>query len=345
MTNTQSAFPDLPPPGPPLRIRVTRGGAPESEHLVACAVSDADGRLLAAWGDVARPVFPRSAMKALQSLPLVESGAAAACAATDRELALACASHSGEAAHVNVVGPWLQRLGLGSDDLVCGPHWPYNADAARDLAVAGLVPNRLHNNCSGEHAGMLATARHLHEPVAGYVTPDHPVQQRITLAVADMCGMAAAEFIVGIDGCSAPALALPLHRLAHGMARFGAPEGLSATRAAACRTLARAIAAEPLMVGGTGRFVTALIKAAGGRLLSKTGAEGVFVVVVPERRLALALKVQDGATRAAEAAVLALLRGMDLLDGPAVAAIEAVANPVLSNWAGLPVGTIGLVRD
>ena len=155
MTNTQSTFPDLPPPGPPLRIWVTRGGAPESEHLVACAVADADGRLLAAWGDVARPVFPRSAMKALQSLPLVESGAAAACAASDRELALACASHSGEAAHVNVVGPWLQRLGLGPDDLVCGPHWPYNADAARDLAVAGLVPIRLHNNCSGKQSGFV----------------------------------------------------------------------------------------------------------------------------------------------------------------------------------------------
>jgi len=317
----------------------------ESEHLVACAVVDVDGQTLAAWGDVGRPVFPRSAMKALQSLPLVESGAAAACGASNAELAVACASHSGEAAHVNVVGPWLQRLGLGPGDLVCGPHWPYNAEAARDLAVASQTPNRLHNNCSGEHAGMLATARHLHEPVADYVAPDHPVQRRITRGVAEMCGMNEADFIIGIDGCSAPALALPLERLARGMARFGAPDALPGPRAAACRALAAAIVAEPLMVGGAGRFDTALIGAGRGRFLSKTGAEGVFVVVVPERRLAFALKVQDGATRAAETAVIAILRGMGLLEPAVEAAIEAVANPVLSNWAGLPVGTIGLVRD
>jgi L-asparaginase II len=325
-----------------MSVVVRRGGFVESRHAVACAVVDAGGDLLGHWGDVEAPVFPRSAVKMLQSLPLLETGAADGCGCDDAELALACASHGGEPDHIATLLPWLARIECGQDDLACGPHWPMNDAAARALAAAGEVPARWHNNCSGEHAGMLATARHLGEPIAGYVNPSHPVQRRIHAALGAMCGVDMAAMPHGIDGCSAPAIALPLQAVALGLARFGAPAGLDSSRAAACRRLAKAMAAEPFMVAGTGRFCTAVNEAAGGRVLVKTGAEGVFAACVPARGLGIAVKALDGGGRAAQVALMALLDRLDLVDDRLRRVVAAVTNPVLSNWAGLAVGGIAV---
>lgn len=336
----------VPDPGPaPIRVAVVRGALVESRHAVSCAVADAGGRIVMRWGDVAAPVFPRSAIKMLQSLPLVESGAADRFGCSPAELALACASHGGEPVHVAVVGRWLVRMGCTADTLACGAHWPLSAEATRELAARGVRPTRLHNNCAGEHAGMVATALHLGEDVTGYARTDHPVQRRIATVIADLCGVDAAAAPAGIDGCSAPTIGIPLDRMAAGLARFGAPDTLPPARAAACRRLAAAMVAAPYMVAGAGRLCTAINGAGGGRVIVKTGAEGVYAAILPERGWGLALKVADGATRAAETALVALLHHMDLVDDALHRAIAAVSGPVIKNWAGLSVGRIGVAED
>jgi L-asparaginase II len=332
-----------PPAGDlPIVVAISRGGQRESRHAVACAVVDADGAPVARWGDVNGAVFPRSAIKMIQSLPLIESGAAGHYECSDVELALSCASHGGEPRHVTAVAAWLDRIGGAPGDLACGARWPLNQDAARALAAGGGAPTKLHNNCSGEHTGMLATARWLDERIEGYEKPDHPVQRRIADAIGSMCGVDVTTALQAIDGCSAPAIALPLSAIALGLARFGAPTRLPPGRSAACRHLLDAMRAQPFMVAGSGRFCTALATGSAGRLIGKTGAEGVYAVAVPGRGLGIAVKVHDGAGRAAEVAVAAVLDQLGLLDDATRTAIAAVAKPVLTNWAGIEVGAIGV---
>lgn len=336
-TNDTTRWGGLPAPGAePIVVEVRRAGVPESRHAVRAAIADATGRIVASWGADDRPVFARSAIKPIQSIPLVDTGAAAAFALDQATLALACASHSGEARHVAVVDAALAKLGLDDGALVCGAHWPYHEPTAHALIRAGLNPRKAHNNCAGEHAGMLLTARHMGESLAGYAGPDHPVQRRITATVARLCGVREQDMPVGVDGCGAPALALPLHAMAVGLARWGTPEGADAL---ACSTLKDAILATPLMIAGTGRLCSAAIGATKGRAIAKAGAEGVYAAALPGTGLGLALKVADGTKRAAEAALILLLHHMDVLDE---AAIAALGTPVISNWAGQDVGRIGV---
>lgn len=332
-------FGELPTPSAkPLTIVVHRGPLIESRHDVICALVEPDGRVIAGWGDIDQPVYPRSAIKSLQALPLVESGAAASCNASDAELALACASHGGEPRHAATAAGWLGRVGLGVGDLECGAHWPYHEASARVMFAAGEQPTAAHNNCSGKHSGFLATAKFLGEATAGYVKPDHPVQRRVRATLAEMCGVDLTDAATGVDGCSIPTVAVPLKALARGMARFAAPDGLDFDRAAACRRLQTAIAAEPFMIAGTGRFCTAAISETGGRALVKTGAEGVFCAALPEFGLGVALKALDGSTRAAELTMAAVLDRLDLLDRNAATALERVMKVPMVNWNGITVG-------
>lgn len=239
-------FGPLPAPGTrPFIVEVRRGSQVESRHPVIAAVVDADGKTVAAWGDVAQAIFPRSSNKALQALPLVETGAADAFSLSQAELAMACASHGGEIRHTETVAAWLARIGRQPDDLECGAHWPYHEETSRQLARDRLSPTSLHNNCSGKHAGMVSVATHLGEDIRGYVSPDHPVQRRVTAAIEDVCAVKLAPGMVATDGCSMPTIALPLHALAHGFARFVTGHGLAPERARAARRIAAAVAAEP----------------------------------------------------------------------------------------------------
>jgi L-asparaginase II len=321
----------------PILVEVTRGGRVESIHRGAIAIVDAAGKCVAAWGDVEAAVFARSAFKALQALPLVESGAAEAFGVTGEELALACASHSGEAMHVERVEPWLARIDCSESNLACGPHLPLHEPTAHAMLRAGERPCRLHNNCSGKHTGFLTLARHLRVSVEGYERPDHPVQVLVREAIADMSGLDARNMPVGIDGCAAPNYAIPLTHLAQGMARLGDPSSLHPDRAAAAKRLTAAWKTHPLLVSGTGRACSDLIIAAKGATVVKTGAEGVFTAVLPERGLAVALKIDDGATRAAETAmakVLTLL-GAAAEDAPEIA---KHLNAAVRNWRAEIVG-------
>lgn len=324
----------------PFLVDVARGAMVESRHRGRFVVVDADGRILASGGDVDAPVFPRSAIKFLQALPLVESGAADAFGLSPAELAISCASHGGETRHVATVAAWLARMGLGEGDLECGAHMPSSAAAAEALLRAGDKPGALHNNCSGKHAGMLATCRHLGDATRGYIQPGHPQQRRVVDAFEAMLGLDLAHVPLGVDGCGLPQFAIPLRALATGIARFGAPDRLPALRATACRRLAAAILAEPFMLAGTGRFCTRAIEACGGRAVIKTGAEGVYVAAIPAQGLGIALKIDDGAARAAEVAMGALLLRHGGLDDEGRARIGQMIAPQIANAAGRAVGGI-----
>ncbi len=325
----------------PVAIEVCRGARLESRHRVAVVVSDAQGVIRLAVGDPATPILPRSAIKPLQAMPLVESGAADAFRLDPTELALACASHTGEPGHVETVTAWLARLGLAAEHLACGAHLPSHQATADAMLARGATPSGVHNNCSGKHAAMLTTAVRLGEPVAGYALPDHPVQRRIRDVLEAMAGEVLAE-PPGVDGCGVPAWTVSLHGLARMAARFADPSGLAPERRAAIQRLAAAMRTAPWFVAGTGRLTTGLMQVAPS-LLVKNGAEGVYLAALPEHGLGLGLKVEDGASRAAGPALLATLAALGALDDRATAALAGFANPTLRNHAGDAVGEIRVV--
>jgi L-asparaginase II len=322
----------------PVLIEVTRGGRVESRHRGAIAVVDAGDGLALAIGDVETAVYPRSAVKALQALPLIETGAADRLGLSDVELALACSSHSGEPTHVAAVLAMLATAGRDPSSLLCGTHWPYDEGAARALAAAGERPGSQHNNCSGKHAGFICTACALGEDPRGYIAPDHPTMRRVTSALGEVCGVALDQQTPATDGCSIPTYAISLRALASGFARFGSGSGLPAARAAAASRLRAAVAAQPFMVAGTGRIDTQLMEALGPRVFVKGGAEGVHCGALPELGLGFALKCEDGASRAADAATAALIARLLPLVGAAAATVYKLAKPTLRNWSGTVVG-------
>jgi L-asparaginase II len=324
----------------PVLVEVTRGDRVESAHRGAVAVCDTDGRLLVEVGDVSRAVFPRSAVKAIQALPLVESGAADAYGYGDRELALACASHSGEPMHADLARSMLERAGLGVEALECGAHWPLSHDATIALARTGGSPTALHNNCSGKHSGFLCTCVHGKLDHHGYVGFDHPMQQMIREAMQDVTGAVHDAGNSAIDGCSIPTFAVPLTSLAHGFARMATGQGLEASRAQAAKRLLQACMAEPVLMSGTGAMDAKLIQAAPGRIFVKTGAEGVYCAALPELGLGIALKCDDGAGRAAESMIAATLAHLLAADAALSGEFSRLARPDIPTRLGVPVGHI-----
>jgi L-asparaginase II len=324
----------------PVLVEVTRGAMVESRHHGAAVVADAAGRIVHAWGDVERPIYARSALKPLQALPLVESGAADRYGLEPDELALACASHHGEARHVAAVGAWLRRIGCGASDLECGSHAPIDPAAAAALVRAGEAPSALHSNCSGKHAGFLTAARVFGEETKGYIAPDHPAQLRVLAALEAMTGLDLSRAPRGTDGCGIPVIGLPLAGLARAMARMVDPQGVAAARAEAARRLLDAMAAAPLMVSGSTGFPTALLTAAGASVRAKPGAEGVYAAALPGLGLGVALKISDGSGRAAEVALAAILLRLGCLDAAAQEKLGERLRPPVRNIAGKVTGEI-----
>lgn len=324
----------------PVLVEVTRGGVVESVHRGAIAVYDADGGKLWEAGDTERPVFPRSAVKAIQALPLVETGAADAYGFGDRELALACASHSGESEHVELARAMLAKAGLDEAALECGAHWPTSHAATVALARAGGAPNALHNNCSGKHAGFLCTCRHLDIDHRGYVAAGHREQELIRDAMEAITGAPHDDAHRGVDGCSIPTYAVPLKNLAHGFARMATGQGLGRERALAARRLMGACMAEPFLVSGTGRADLRLMQAAPGRIFVKIGAEGVYCGALPELGLGLAIKCDDGAGRGAETIVAALLARLLKADTALSSTLMEIATAAVESRVGARVGEV-----
>lgn len=321
----------------PVLVEVTRGSLVESWHRGALAIADAEGNLAAAWGDVERPIFARSAIKMIQALPLVDSGAAEAYDLNAEHLSLACASHSGEPMHIGRIGAWLGRIGAFDSDLRCGPHFPYSEISRDAMLKAGEVPCHIHNNCSGKHTGFLTLAQHFQVPMAGYVDTSHPVQLAVMDALAEVAQVPVGTWGIGIDGCSAPNFALSLKVWAAAMARMATGQTLSPGRANAAQRIVQAMAEHPELMSGTGRACAHLIRATEGRAVVKTGAEGVFFAILRDRGLGVALKIDDGGTRAAETAMAATLVALGALDPQHPVAAAFLDAPV-ANWEGLVAG-------
>jgi L-asparaginase II len=312
-------------------------------------VVDADGTALLSLGDVDRPVFPRSACKLLQALPLVASGAADAVGLDEAELAQACASHSGEAGHVRTTASALAKAGLDASALECGTHWPRDESVLRALVAEGGQAGPMHNNCSGKHAGFVCLgclmARQAgQDPAAflqGYVRPDHPVMREVSAALAAATSADLSRLPVGTDGCSIPTHAVPLRALALGFARAGTGQGLSRDHALAARRLRQAIAAQPWHVAGTGRFDTRVMERLGERVCCKVGAEGVYAAALPDQGLGVAIKVDDGNTaRAAEVVMAAVIEALVALSHDERTFMRELSDVTLRNWGGTTVGRL-----
>ncbi|HEX9702876.1 MAG TPA: asparaginase [Rhodospirillales bacterium] len=324
------------PANKPLTVEVSRGDMVESRHLGAALVVDGRGRTVRAWGDTGRLIYPRSSIKPLQALALIETGAADGFAVSETELALASASHGGTPEHTGPVLAWLERLGLGEADLECGGHPPMDEKAAKALVRAGKAAGPVCNNCSGKHAGFLTTAKHLKEPTQGYSKIGHPVQARLRRILAELGDADPAKAPTGIDGCGIPVYGMPLSGLARALARMAAGDGLDADRRRAARRIVAAMTAHPRLVAGPDRFDTLAMQAAGGAFVVKGGAEGVHAAIIPKLGFGVALKIDDGAKRAAEVAMAAILAHLGVLPE---AAAGLSAAPVF-NAAGARVGVV-----
>ncbi|MCF6305869.1 MAG: asparaginase [Rhodobacteraceae bacterium] len=292
-------------------VELIRGDMVESTHRGHVVICDAAGNTLATWGDANAVIYPRSACKMLQALPLIESGAAKAAGLQSRHLALACASHQGAAIHTGLASEWLAGLGLGDDDLRCGPQVPSDKTARALMREKFEPPCQIHNNCSGKHTGFLTLNKHLGGG-AEYIDIDHPVQKAVRAAHTEMMGAEPAFW--GVDGCSAPNFSCGIGDFARAMAKMANPAQLGKTRAAAAQTLVSAMIEHPLLVAGETRACSELMIAAKGKIAIKTGAEGVFAAILPERGIGVALKIEDGNFRASEAVMAAILVRLGVLD-------------------------------
>ncbi|WP_397541847.1 asparaginase [Roseovarius salis] len=315
---------------------IWRGPLAESRHAGHAVICDAAGAIHAAWGNPDTEVLPRSSAKMIQALPLVESGAADAHGLTPEHLALACASHDAADMHTRRVSDWLADLRLGDGDLRCGPQEPADIPARNALIRAFEEPCQIHNNCSGKHAGFLTLAAHLG---AGpeYVDPDHPVQRACLSAFEDVTAQPSPGF--GIDGCSAPNFITSVHGMARAMAAFATAMEDAGRRQSAMVRLWQAMVTHPALVAGEGRACTELMRATKEPVALKTGAEGFFAAILPARGMGIALKIEDGATRAAECTVAALLVRLGALEADHPAARRFLNAPVL-NRRGIETGRI-----
>jgi L-asparaginase II len=312
-------------------VDVHRGGRVESSHFGHIAVVDSDGKLLYSLGDPYRVTYARSSLKPLQTIPVVETGAADRFELSGADVSLCCASHSGEAQHTDRVLAILGRAGIEDSALQCGTHIPHAQDTYKKLIAAGKDLTPLYNNCSGKHSGMLVTAKHMGETLEDYYMPNHPVQQRILKVISEMADYPIEKIEMGTDGCGVPVHALPLERLAYAFARMARPDSLGEERAKVVNRITAAMMKYPEMVGGTGRFCTDFMKAAGGRLFGKAGAEAVYLIGDRETGIGIAIKIEDGNGRATHPAALETLRQLGFMDEEQLGNVMHHYRSVLKN--------------
>ncbi len=309
----------------PLCIELTRGKSIESFHYVDVAVMNLEGKKVTGWGDYEKSVLPRSAIKPIQALPLIETGAAEAFQLSEIEIALACSSHNGEKLHVEAIENWLSKIDCSSNELACGQHDPMNFDLVKEELFKGKLPKVTANNCSGKHTGFLTVMQHLGISLENYLDPKHPLHTNyVTPILGEMCQIDLSKQEPGVDGCGVPVWAVPLSGLATGWA--GMIERPSAS------PLFQAMTNQPFYIAGTGRACTEMILSTRGEAIVKTGAEGVFCAVVPDQKIGIALKARDGASRAAATALTWLLAEFGVT--------ERKEPQLLTNHAGQEIGEI-----
>jgi len=303
----------------PVLVDIWRGDAVESMHRGAVAVVDSSGNSLLTIGDVKRPVFSRSAIKFLQALPLLETGAADHFELTDQHIALACASHNAEHEHVQLVEQWLKRIGCDESHLECGAHMPMGKAARIALSASGKQATRAHNNCSGH-------------------TREHNAQQRWFDVLESMGGMSVEHSPWGYDGCGIPTLAMPLHNIALALARFSDGTNASDVRKEAIERIKQSLTAHPFFVAGTNRLCTEIMKRHAPQVFVKVGAEGFYTAVVPERGIGVAIKLDDGSLRGSEVVLGAILGKLGVLSDDAYKDLQQYISPEMKNTRGVVIG-------
>lgn len=324
----------------PILAELVRGNWVENRYRGAWAVVDADGTIIASAGDIERPIFPRSAIKSMQALPIFARHAFDKFHHSSEELALACASHHGEREHTGGVDAFLHRMGLSVADLECGAHQPSNAAAREALRVAGEAPSALHNNCSGKHSGMLSVALAMGVPTGGYVGREHPVQVEVRQAVETVIGEPLNEGRCGTDGCSIPTWAAPIRAFAYGFARMATGKGLPPDYATAAQNLFDAATSHPHLVAGTGHIDTILMQAFGGRLMQKGGAEAVQCGAIRNKGWGYAIKCDDGNFPASYAMLARLLLDHADPDAAQTELLNGYLNQPIRNVRGAEVGVL-----
>ncbi|HYM71192.1 MAG TPA: asparaginase [bacterium] len=324
-------------------VQVTRGTVRESLHRGAVAVVDRAGRLRYRAGDPDLELFLRSSAKPLQAIPLIESGAADTLGLGEQEVAVTCGSHSAEPDHLTAVRSILEKAGLDEGALQCGVHPPVDATQAAELARAGRTPTALHHNCSGKHAGMLATCRVRGWPLDTYRAPDHPVQHEIAGIVGEFCGVPSAAMAIGTDGCGVPTFHLTVAQTALAFARLADPSDLAPRRSAAAARLVRAMVAHPGMVAGTGRLDTVLMETFPGRLVAKEGAEGVSGIGLIDLGWGIGVKIEDGNRRGLGAVILETLRQLEFASASDLDTLAAHYRPEIRGTDGRAVGEMRAV--
>ena len=323
-------------------VQVMRGDVEESRHQVHVAVHHAAQGLIASASNPAHHSFVRSAIKMFQVLPLVESGGVAHFGLTGEELALCTASHGGEPFHVAAAQSILAKAKVTEEALACGPHLPTHEATARAMIASGVKPGRIHNNCSGKHAGMLACCVVQQWVTNGYHRSVHPLQQRIRTTLQRWMRTDPDGIDEAVDGCGLPTFAMPLDAVAEGCARFAAAAADGTTPAA---IIFNAMVDHPEFVAGSDRLDTDLMRVAATRLFAKVGAEGFYCAGIPSMQIGIALKVEDGARRAAEAALLAILHRIDALTATEVGVLKRYAQPEILNTRQEVVGHVRTSLD
>ncbi|MEI6896772.1 MAG: asparaginase [Psychromonas sp.] len=323
-----------------LFVEVTRNNMLESQHFGAAVVCDYKGNIIEQWGNIEQTIFPRSAIKPLLSINLIKSGADESFKLSDKEISLSCGSHMGESIHQKSLTNWLNRLGMNEEHLACGVDLPENKVRAHHLLSLGEKKCKIHHNCSGKHTGFLTTALHLGLPLENYQHIDHPLQTSALKILSEMAQISLPKQTIGIDGCGFPAPTMPLLNLAKAMAAFANPILLRDDLSKAIKRIQRAIINEPFYLSGTNTIVSDLNQKTKGRIIAKTGAEGVMVASIPDKGLGIALKIADGNSRASSVALLEILRHLNLLNKNEIQDLQPYFTPDLINSRGEIVGNI-----
>ena len=322
-------------------IQVFRGKYVESTHHIHVAVVDYTGKLLYSYGDPQRLTFARSAMKPFQAVPIVETGTATSFGYSAPELALSCASHSGEEIHRKAVLNILERVNLEEEDLLCGTHVPRDKASYIELIKAGRELTPVFSNCSGKHSSMLATAVHLNEDIHTYPQISHPVQQRVLNVIAEVCSIPEEQIGLSVDGCGLPVHQIPLCNTALGFARLAHPEGtVSASRAGALEMIRDAMMAHPEMVAGKKRFDTDVMRAFKGNIVTKVGAEGVQCMGIVDRGIGIAIKIEDGSDRASGVAAMEVLRQLGIGDESTNELLKDYIDAPVLNARNVKIGVV-----
>lgn len=324
----------------PFKIEVVRETEVESRHIVVASIYTRNADSLESYGDDEQPISPRSSIKPIQALPLILTNAAHHFQLGPEEIAVACASHTGEECHTHIIFNWMKKIGINETALECGTHPPTHTETLYKLLKNQALPSAIHNNCSGKHVGMLTTALYLKESIKNYVSQDHPVQQRIQYYIKTLCQMRSSSITYGIDGCSIPTPFIPIKKLAEGFCEFIDPIHLTSKESDACQKIFSACVDNPLLTTGTGRYCNEMMKETQGQVLLKGGAEGVMTGAIPKLKLGFALKTLDGNSRASELCTSILLNRLGLLS-----VSSSFLKPKIYNWNQIETGYLRLAHS